>query len=77
VAIPKAHGFEDIAQHPRVRLQPDLALSILDTMGSQQGLDPRQRIILAFTMVSIMEAQGSATVASKQSLGLSGQLPHG
>ena len=81
VAIPKAHGFEGIAQHPWVAVQPHLAVGIVDAFLRQQVEQPTQGATLsgaaAVAMVGIVKAQRGAPVDRQSPAAMGLQVAHG
>jgi hypothetical protein len=66
VAVPEADRLEDIAQHARVGVQPDLAGGVGHAFALQQFVQPGQRVGAAVAMVAVVEAQQAEAVAAQR-----------
>ena len=81
VAIPKAHRFEGIAQHPWVAMQPHLAVGIVDAFLRQQVEQPGQGPALSsaapVAMVGVVKADGGAPVDRQSTAAMGLQVAHG
>ena len=79
VAIPKADGFEGVAKHARVAVQPDFARGVVDAFAMQQFVKPSQCICAAVAMVFVVKTQGCPAVAFERVLMMLfvSQRPHG
>ena len=66
VAVPEADRLEDVAEHARVGVQPDLAVGIGDAFGAQQFVEPGQRVGAAVAVVAVVEGEQAEAVARQR-----------
>ena len=81
VAIPKAHRFEGVAQHPWVAVQPDLAIGVVDAFARQQfeqpGQGPAFSGAAAVAVVGVVKAQRGAPIQRQSTAAMGLQVAHG